>query len=79
GRLAEEIIYGSEKVSTGASNDIKVATNLARNMVTQWGFSGKLGPLLYSEEAGEIFLGRTVAKSNHISDETARAIDEEIK
>ncbi|MGP1939662.1 MAG: ATP-dependent zinc metalloprotease FtsH [Arsenophonus sp. ET-DL9-MAG3] len=79
GRLAEEIIYGSEKVSTGASNDIKVATNLARNMVTQWGFSEKLGPLLYAEEEGEIFLGRSVAKVNHMSDETARAIDEEIK
>ncbi|HGJ5874485.1 MAG TPA: ATP-dependent zinc metalloprotease FtsH [Arsenophonus apicola] len=79
GRLAEEIIYGSEKVSTGASNDIKVATNLARNMVTQWGFSEKLGPLLYAEEEGEVFLGRSVAKANHMSDETARAIDEEIK
>lgn len=79
GRLAEEIIYGLEKVSTGASNDIKVATNLARNMVTQWGFSEKLGPLLYTEEEGEIFLGRSFAKVNHISDETARVIDEEIK
>ncbi|QLK88657.1 ATP-dependent zinc metalloprotease FtsH [Arsenophonus endosymbiont of Aphis craccivora] len=79
GRLAEEIIYGSEKVSTGASNDIKLATNLARNMVTQWGFSEKLGPLLYAEEEGEVFLGRSVAKANHMSDETARAIDEEIK
>lgn len=79
GRLAEEIIYGSEKVSTGASNDIKVATNLARNMVTQWGFSEKLGPLLYAEEEGEVFLGRSIAKANHMSDETARAIDEEIK
>lgn len=79
GRLAEEIIYGSEKVSTGAFNDIKVATNLARNMVTQWGFSDKLGPLLYAEEEGEVFLGRTVAKAKHMSDETARIIDEEVK
>nr|BET44862.1 MAG: ATP-dependent zinc metalloprotease FtsH [Candidatus Aschnera chinzeii] len=79
GRLAEEIIYGAEKVSTGASNDIKIATNLARNMVTQWGFSEKLGPLLYADEEGEIFLGRSVAKSNNMSDETARIIDEEIK
>ena len=55
GRLAEEIIYGAEHVSTGASNDIKVATNPARNMVTQWGFSDKLGPLLYAEEEGEVF------------------------
>jgi ATP-dependent Zn protease len=70
GRLAEEIIYGVEHVSTGASNDIKVATNLARNMVTQWGFSDKLGPLLYAEEEGEVFLGRSVAKAKHMSDET---------
>ncbi|MEQ4924103.1 ATP-dependent zinc metalloprotease FtsH [Proteus hauseri] len=79
GRLAEEIIYGSEHVSTGASNDIKVATNIARNMVTQWGFSEKLGPLLYAEEEGEVFLGRSVAKAQHMSDDTARTIDEEIK
>ena len=79
GRLAEEIIYGAKKVSTGAFNDIKVATNLARNMVTQWGFSDKLGPLLYAEEEGEVFLGRTVAKAKHMSDETARIIDEEVK
>lgn len=79
GRLAEELIYGVDKVSTGASNDIKVATNLARNMVTQWGFSDKLGPLLYAEEEGEVFLGRSVAKAKHMSDETARIIDQEIK
>ncbi|UAJ65439.1 ATP-dependent zinc metalloprotease FtsH [Candidatus Schneideria nysicola] len=79
GRLAEEIIYGPNRVSTGSSNDIKVATSLARNMVTQWGFSNKLGPLLYAEEEGEIFLGRAVAKPKHISDETARIIDQEIK
>ncbi|WP_127956440.1 ATP-dependent zinc metalloprotease FtsH [Serratia microhaemolytica] len=79
GRLAEEIIYGSEKVSTGASNDIKVATSIARNMVTQWGFSEKLGPLLYAEEDGEVFLGRSVAKAKHMSDETARIIDQEVK
>ncbi|URJ23136.1 ATP-dependent zinc metalloprotease FtsH [Blochmannia endosymbiont of Camponotus sp. C-003] len=79
GRLAEEIIYGPHRVSTGASNDIKVATSIARNMVTQWGFSEKLGPLLYAEEEGEIFLGRSVAKAKHMSDETARIIDQEIK
>ncbi|MDL4006504.1 ATP-dependent zinc metalloprotease FtsH [Proteus mirabilis] len=79
GRLAEEIIYGPEHVSTGASNDIKVATNIARNMVTQWGFSEKLGPLLYADEDGEVFLGRSVVKAQHMSDETARTIDEEIK
>ncbi|WP_320408867.1 ATP-dependent zinc metalloprotease FtsH [Candidatus Riesia pediculischaeffi] len=79
GRLAEEIIYGARRVSTGSSNDIKTATNLARNMVTQWGFSEKLGPLLYAEEEDEVFLGRSVLKSNHISEKTARAVDEEIK
>lgn len=79
GRLAEEIVYGMHKVSTGSSNDIKVATSIARNMVTQWGFSEKLGPLLYEEEEGEIFLGRSVAKAKHMSDETARIIDQEIK
>ncbi|WP_261979616.1 ATP-dependent zinc metalloprotease FtsH [Buchnera aphidicola] len=79
GRLAEEIIYGSKNVSTGACNDIKVATNLARNMVTQWGFSEKLGPLLYAEEEEEVFLGRSVSKAKNMSDETARIIDEEVK
>ena len=66
GRLAEEIIYGPEHVSTGASNDIKVATNITRNMVTQWGFSEKLGPLLYADEDGEVFLGRSVAQKRNI-------------
>ncbi|MBK5073640.1 ATP-dependent zinc metalloprotease FtsH [Budviciaceae bacterium CWB-B4] len=79
GRLSEELIYGPAKVSTGASNDIKVATSIARNMVTQWGFSEKLGPLLYAEEEGEVFLGRSVAKTKHMSDETARIIDQEVK
>ncbi|QJC33502.1 ATP-dependent zinc metalloprotease FtsH [Enterobacteriaceae endosymbiont of Donacia clavipes] len=79
GRIAEEIIYGEQYVSTGSSNDIKVATNIAKNMVTQWGFSKKLGPLLYAEEEGEIFLGRSVAKAKHMSDETAKIIDQEVK
>jgi len=79
GRIAEEMIYGFEKVSTGASNDIERATQLARKMVTQWGFSEKMGPMLFAEEEGEVFLGRTSAKSLHMSDETAKAIDEEIK
>ncbi|CDL82867.1 ATP-dependent zinc metalloprotease FtsH [Xenorhabdus szentirmaii] len=79
GRLAEEIIYGVDSVSTGASNDIKVATSIARNMVTQWGFSEKLGPLLYAEEEGEVFLGRSVAKAKHMSEDTARLIDQEVK
>ncbi|KXJ50179.1 MAG: ATP-dependent metalloprotease [Colwellia sp. Phe_37] len=79
GRIAEEMIYGFEKVSTGASNDIERATQLARKMVTQWGFSQKMGPMLFAEEEGEVFLGRTSSKSLNMSDETARAIDEEIK
>ncbi|MGL4925538.1 MAG: ATP-dependent zinc metalloprotease FtsH [Plesiomonas shigelloides] len=79
GRVAEELIYGADKVSTGASNDIERATEIARKMVTQWGFSEKMGPLLYSEEDGEVFLGRSMAKAKHMSDETARAIDIEVR
>ncbi len=79
GRLAEELIYGSDKVSTGASQDIKYATSIARNMVTQWGFSDKLGPLLYAEEDGEVFLGRSMGKAKAMSDETATIIDAEVK
>lgn len=79
GRIAEEVIYGSDKVSTGASNDIERATNIARKMVTQWGLSEKMGPMLFAEEEGEVFLGRSSAKSLHMSDETAKLIDEEIK
>ncbi|MGQ0286021.1 ATP-dependent zinc metalloprotease FtsH [Pasteurellaceae bacterium 22721_9_1] len=79
GRLAEELIYGEENISTGASNDIKVATNIARNMVTQWGFSENLGPILYTEDEGEVFLGRSMAKAKHMSDETAHTIDEEVR
>ena len=79
GRIAEDVIYGSDKVSTGASNDIERATNIARKMVTQWGLSDKMGPMLFAEEEGEVFLGRTSAKSLHMSDETAKLIDEEIK
>ncbi|WP_085296816.1 ATP-dependent zinc metalloprotease FtsH [Cognaticolwellia mytili] len=79
GRIAEEMIYGFEKVSTGASNDIERATQLARKMVTQWGFSEKMGPMLFAEEEGEVFLGRTSSKSLNMSDDTAHAIDEEIR
>jgi cell division protease FtsH len=79
GRIAEEVIYGDEKVSTGASNDIERATDLARKMVTQWGLSEKLGPLLYAEEEGEVFLGRTVTQHKNVSDETARLIDKEVR
>lgn len=79
GRLAEELIYGTDQVSTGASQDIRMATSIARNMVTQWGFSDKLGPLLYAEEENEVFLGRSMSKAQHMSDETARLIDQEVK
>jgi len=79
GRIAEEMIYGFDKVSTGASNDIERATDIARKMVTQWGLSEKMGPMLYAEEEGEVFLGRTSSKSLNMSDETAQAIDAEIK
>ncbi len=79
GRIAEEIIYGSEHVSTGASNDIERATELARNMVTKWGFSPRLGPLSYSEEEGEVFLGRSVTRHKTVAEETSHSIDEEIR
>jgi cell division protease FtsH len=79
GRLAEEIIFGPEKVTTGASNDIERATDIARNMVTKWGLSDRLGPLAYSEDNGEVFLGRSVTQTKNISDETAHVIDQEIR
>jgi len=79
GRLAEAIIYGNDKVTTGASNDIERATEIARKMVTQWGLSEKMGPLLYAEDENEVFLGRSVTQHKHMSDDTARAIDEEVK
>jgi cell division protease FtsH len=79
GRVAEEIIFGADAVTTGASNDIERATELARNMVTKWGLSDKLGPLTYSEESGEVFLGRQVTQHKQVSDDTAHAIDEEVR
>ena len=79
GRIAEELIFGIDAVTTGASNDIERATELARNFVTKWGLSDKLGPLTYSEETGEVFLGRSVTQHKQVSDETAHAIDEEVK
>jgi cell division protease FtsH len=79
GRIAEELIFGPESVTTGASNDIERATELARNMVTKWGLSDRLGPLTYSEESGEVFLGRSVTQHKQVSDVTAHAIDEEVR
>jgi len=79
GRIAEQIVFGDDHVTTGASNDIERATQIARNMVTRWGLSDKLGPLTYSEEEDEVFLGRSVTKHKSISDETTLRIDEEIR
>ena len=80
GRIAEEMTLGKEVFTTGASNDIQRATEMARNMVTKWGLSDELGPLLYSEDDGEVFLGRSAAsQSKTVSDETAIAIDKEVR
>ncbi len=79
GRVAEELIFGPAYVTTGASNDIERATEVARNMVTKWGLSDRLGPLTYSEDDGEIFLGRSVTRHKQVSDVTAHVIDEEIR
>ena len=79
GRIAEEIIFGKGAVTTGASNDIERATSLARNMVTKWGLSEKLGPLSYGEDDGEVFLGHSVTQHKNVSEGTAHAIDVEIR
>ena len=79
GRIAEEMINGIDGVTTGASNDIERATEIARNMVTKWGLSDRLGPLTYSEDDGEVFLGRSVTQHKQVSDDTAHAIDEEVR
>jgi cell division protease FtsH len=79
GRIAEEMVYGKNAVTTGASNDIERATAIARNMVTKWGLSDLLGPLTYAEEDGEVFLGRSVTQHKQVSDETAHTIDGEVR
>ncbi|MGQ0530182.1 MAG: ATP-dependent zinc metalloprotease FtsH [Panacagrimonas sp.] len=79
GRLAEEMIFGVDKITTGASNDIERATQIARNMVTKYGMSDVLGPLSYGEDNGEVFLGRSVTQTKNVSDDTANAIDREIR
>ncbi|MGX5218180.1 ATP-dependent zinc metalloprotease FtsH [Pseudomonas sp. S9] len=80
GRIAEEMTLGFDGVTTGASNDIMRATQLARNMVTKWGLSEKLGPLMYAEEEGEVFLGRSMgSQGSNVSGDTAKLIDEEIR
>jgi len=79
GRLAEEMIFGPEAVTTGASNDIQRATELAHNMVTKWGLSDNMGPLTYGEDEGEVFLGRSVTQHKAVSDLTAKQIDEDVR
>jgi cell division protease FtsH len=79
GRVAEELVFGAENVTTGASNDIKQATDMARRMVTEWGMSETLGRLRYSENEEEIFLGRSITRSHNVSEETARIIDGEVR
>jgi cell division protease FtsH len=79
GRIAEELIFGVDAVTTGASNDIERVTELARNMVTRWGLSEKLGPMTFSDDDGEVFLGRSVTQHKTVSDETAHLIDEEVR
>ncbi len=79
GRVAEEIVFGEDNVTTGAGNDIKQATDMARRMVTEFGFSDKLGPLRYSDNQEEVFLGHSVTQHKNVSDATARLIDEEVR
>lgn len=78
GRVAEELIFGTDAVTTGASNDIEKATEIARKIVTSWGLSQKMGPINYSADEGEIFLGKSVTKHREMSDATAHSIDAEI-
>ena len=79
GRLAEELIFGKENITTGAGNDIQQATNMARRMVTEFGFSDKLGRLRYADNEEEVFLGHSVARQKHMSDATAALIDDEVR
>ncbi len=79
GRVAEELIFGEENITTGAGNDIQQATGIARRMVTEFGFSDELGPLRYADNEEEVFLGHSVARQKNVSDETAAAIDREVR
>jgi cell division protease FtsH len=79
GRVAEELIFGKEKITSGASSDISAATNLARNMVTRWGFSDKLGTVAYGDNQEEVFLGHSVARTQNVSAETMMTIDAEVR
>jgi cell division protease FtsH len=79
GRIAEELVFGAANVTTGAGNDIRMATEMARRMVTEFGFSDKLGPLRYADNQEEVFLGHSLTHQKHVSDATARLIDEEVR
>ena len=79
GRVAEELKFGEDKVTAGAASDIQQATRLARAMITRWGFSDQIGPIDYAEDQGEVFLGSQLVKSSHVSEETSRKIEEEVR
>src|SRR5690606_24223151 len=79
GRVAEQLVYGKDHLNTGASSDITQATNIAKRMVTEWGMSEKLGPLLYNENQQEVFLGHAITQQQNMSEATARLIDEETR
>jgi len=79
GRIAEELIFGYEKITSGASSDIDMATKMAKNMVTRYGMSKDLGPVAYGENEDEVFLGRQIARQQHMSEETAKKVDAEVK
>ena len=79
GRIAEEIIFGKDKITNGAASDIQMVTNLSKKMITEWGMSEKLGNLRYNNDSEEVFLGHSVAQSKNLSDSTAKIIDEEVR
>ena len=79
GRIAEEIIFGHDKVTSGASSDIDMVTKMAKNMVTRWGMSKELGPIAFGENEEEVFLGRSVTRQQNMSEETAKKVDAEVK
>jgi cell division protease FtsH len=79
GRVAEEIIYGGDAITTGAENDIQRATEIARNMVTRWGLTPEMGPVSYTDDENEVFLGRSMTQQKHMSDDTARRLDAEVR